>query len=94
MNTKHTPGPWRAKEGNVADFHCIEQIDLNGERVTDITYLTLRKGEEGRANARLVASAPELLLALIELRDWYSEHTGLPAVSANAAIAKATGEQP
>ena len=27
--------------------------------------------------------------ALVELRDWYTEHTGLPAVAANAAIAKA-----
>ena len=41
------------------------------------------------ANARLIAAAPELLAALVELRDWYTEHTGLPAVAANAAIAKA-----
>jgi hypothetical protein len=43
------------------------------------------------ANGRLIAAAPDLLLALIELRDWYSDNTGLPAVSANAAIAQATG---
>jgi hypothetical protein len=62
MNTKHTSGPWRCHESDLhADFHHIEQIDINGKRVTDIAYLTLHKGEEGRANARLIASAPELL---------------------------------
>ena len=43
--------------------------------------------------ARLVAAAPELLDALKEMRDWYQKYIGLPACAANAAIAKATGEQ-
>lgn len=46
---------------------------------------------ENEANANLFAAAPELLEALMELRDWYTEHTRLPACKANAAIAKATG---
>jgi len=41
------------------------------------------------ANARLITAAPELLAALVELRDLYTELTGLPAAAANAAIAKA-----
>lgn len=36
----------------------------------------------------------ELLAALQELRDWYLDHTGLPAVRANAAIAKAQSTPP
>lgn len=44
------------------------------------------------ANARLIAAAPDLLEALLELADWYKEYTGLPPAAANAAIAKATGE--
>ncbi|MCG6540211.1 hypothetical protein MCB86_09000 [Pseudomonas sp. KSR10] len=46
---------------------------------------------ESMANAQLIAAAPDLLEALIELRDWYAEHTGMPAARANAAIAKARG---
>jgi hypothetical protein len=42
-------------------------------------------------DARLIAAAPELLDSLKELRDWYKDATGLPAVAANAAIAKAEG---
>ncbi len=54
-------------------------------------YLAWASTEE---DARLIAAAPELLDALMELADWYREHTGLPPAAANAAIAKATGGQP
>jgi hypothetical protein len=43
---------------------------------------------------KLIAAAPELLEALVELSDWYTEHTGLPAAAANAAIAKAMPPTP
>jgi hypothetical protein len=48
-------------------------------------------------NARLIAAAPDLLEALIELADCGAEAWGeaRPCVKwARAAIAKATGEQP
>lgn len=38
----------------------------------------------------LLNAAPQLLEALVELRDWYTSETGLPAARANAAIAAAT----
>jgi hypothetical protein len=46
------------------------------------------------ADAYLIQAAPELLTALIELRDWYEDHTGLPACAANAAISKALNMTP
>lgn len=48
-----------------------------------------RQKETAEANANLIAAAPELLSALIEMRDWYADFTGLPASRANAAINKA-----
>ena len=89
MQKQHTPGPWRYCKTNGSPTH--------GEHVVAGAkpgYLAeVRDCGSGHvvANARLIASAPELLAALVELRDWYAEHTGLPAVSANAAIAKAVG---
>jgi hypothetical protein len=51
--SKHTPGPWRA------DQRCIEGPDGN------IALLNLARGEGvTRANARLIAAAPDLLVML------------------------------
>ena len=65
---KHTPGPWqltsgkyslsyqlRRKNRSFASIHLVEFIDYNLPTERKITV------EEARANARLMASAPELL---------------------------------
>ena len=96
---KHTPGPWSAGLLDLDDaWPCIKAFQ--GEvyivppgydgRYADFG-VTGRSYDEARANARLIAAAPELLEALKELRDWYRENVGLPACKANAAIAKAEG---
>jgi hypothetical protein len=43
---------------------------------------------------RLERQRDELLEALVELRDWYLENTGLPAAKANGAIAAVKGGTP
>ena len=86
MTTKHTPGPWHIANG--------VQIRSNRDQIAKIWMM--RDGE-GRANARLIASAPDLLEALIELADCGAEAWGedRPCVKwGRAAIARATGEQP
>lgn len=96
MNGKHTPGPWsQDKYGNVisADKETIkvEGVSLSG-----------RSTEETRANARLIAAAPELLAALEAMLEAVRQNIdGIPPTadqifakaghSAVAAIAKATG---
>lgn len=55
---------------------------------------SLRRQLAEQQQPALAAAAPELLDALMELADWYKEYTGLPPIAANAAIAKATGEEP
>jgi hypothetical protein len=84
MSESHTPGPW------------IEFAD-RGE-----TVAILPAGRDGticdfsstvsRADARLIAAAPELLEALAEIVKLAAEKAHGPiAVAARAAIARATG---
>lgn len=99
---KHTPGPWSldpedksivGKDEDLA-IATIENIDVGGDK-------GFHFGEESRANARLIATAPELLEALQLLGDvgcfehgMLGNHNDiLSAVSKSlSAIAKATGQ--
>jgi hypothetical protein len=60
-NTKHTPGPWRAEKDETAEVWDIK-CNLGTVAMTD--DLSPKTNE---ANARLIASAPELLEALKNL---------------------------
>lgn len=97
MTNQHTPGPWAVGPAPHADCRIYATSETHaiartyGPELNDIGVCALT-GPQNKADARLIAAAPELLEALVELRDWYSEHTGMPAVAANAAIAKAKGD--
>lgn len=77
MKAEHTPGPW------VANDCIVKAVDCYGPWVAD-TDLMLRypprkphiSHAEQRANARLIAAAPDLLAALEELTLWARENTG------------------
>ena len=93
-HAKHTPGPWQV---NSRDDHQV--CDCDGERrgCSPIAQIVRRFDDATtrRANARLIAAAPELLAALQALIDRGLEHrlSGFPEVdAARAAITKATGE--
>jgi hypothetical protein len=86
--SKHTPGPWHtAGEQGVQIRSAKDQI----------AKVWTMRGNEWKANARLIAAAPELLEALKEIVDaadgagW--EQLDPSFKKARAAIAKATGEQ-
>ena len=64
-----TPGPWLICPTNSGTFVKSERVAGYLAEVRDCG-----SGDVG-ANARLIAAAPELLAALVELRDWYTEHT-------------------
>ena len=65
--SKHTPGPWTVSRGAQADAFAIE-----GPAVTVAHIKYVRGATE--ANARLIAAAPMMLIALKEaLFQW--EHT-------------------
>ena len=102
MNT-HTPGPWEqahrkgadgmfntevfsAQHGLIATCAWTPKPTVNG--VTE-TYRT--------DNARLIAAAPDLLVALIDLRRRFAGINHLDFIAdwlaeADAAIARATGD--
>lgn len=56
----YTPGPW-TQRGD-----CVESF--GGEQVAQCTSATQYQVEQRHANARLIASAPELLEALVMAR--------------------------
>lgn len=67
---KHTPGPWRVgpiDDTRVEDAHGNEVAQIDGDYNQPETWPLME------ANARLIAAAPELLLALNELLDAYSK---------------------
>lgn len=101
MNTKHTPGPWRVSK-SVAGYTAI----YHGEAGNMIAALGASHGTDesaslshmgnAKANAALIAAAPDLLAALRGLlheAESFRLHergrAGLHMDRARAAIAKA-----
>lgn len=70
--TKHTPGPWTFEElrgddglGYIASDHAdVPCGHIIHAGVSDLP------AEENRANAHLIAAAPDLLTALKEVSEW------------------------
>ena len=94
-NTKHTPGPWTT---NQSEPHCIEATDhpSNGTPlICEMFNSSHIPQDEQLANARLIASAPDLLEALqafaaVEaFEGWHPKYRDA-IEKAEAAIAKAT----
>jgi hypothetical protein len=83
----HTPGPWKIEDGepNSQIVYIVEsdgestigEIDLSGDGIDE---------EIGQANARLIASAPDMLEALRAAQDAKGDWRAL----VDAAIAQAT----
>lgn len=90
----HTPGPWRVdKRGEVS----VQGPD--SFMVADCEILSIRPnaptGERCRANARLIAAAPDMLAALRDIVLFCEEHiprTSRAITRARSAISKAEGQ--
>ena len=90
---KHTPGPWRATEKTITAPETEDRLGME-------CRLYGGNGRDNRANARLIAGAPDLLAALQRIvavldKQVASPHLAeraSPLAQAKAAIAKATGE--
>lgn len=92
--TKHTPGPW-CHQSQGYDHWIDVPCDAPKMR-QDICRMTYRN-PDGQANARLIAAAPEMLVVLLGLVEYWNNgtpvHAGAEIVSeVRAAIAKALGE--
>ena len=107
MSEKHTPGPWEYDPDS--DFHNdpagIAYVDVSAGDTPDAPsrFVRVDKGWTTKADARLIAAAPDLLAALREgdeiQKRTYGHADGLHlalyewAAKARAAIAKATESQ-
>jgi hypothetical protein len=105
--TKHTPGPWFTLDTGLDVFseYPAEPGYLPRRRHISAAITTCQFDQEARANAALMAAAPELLEALEHCAGViYAIRTGnvpqdlIPHIDseriARAAIAKAKGETP
>jgi len=66
--SKHTPGPWRASELGVLS----DKLTSYGNWY--VCSLIDPDNEEHKANARLIAAAPELLTLAKHFREWWADH--------------------
>ena len=93
---KHTPGPWYCTSENDSVTGQVSTKPVGYGSYGDIA---LTFGDDAKANARLIAAAPDLLAALNEIASWgdggVGPHMDEPGAAciARAAIAKATGGQ-
>lgn len=88
----HTPGPWHENDGFI--------YGDNPPLIVCDPHCDVADHDEREANARLIASAPDLLEAVIDLRKELREHIKLDVkkhyslmvadAAAGTAIAKAT----
>jgi len=84
MKLEHTPGPWELS-GRLG----TNVVSVNSP--VAITEIWVREGWE--ADARLIAAAPELLEALINvILDWRNSIDDATWYPASDAIIKATGK--
>ena len=85
--TKYSPAPWTiVGERDTPDF----AVWNGGGPICEISQTT-GYAQADIANARLIAAAPELLEALVELYgQWQGDYDNPANVKARAAIAKAT----
>jgi hypothetical protein len=93
---QHTPGPWAYKDSkiiavNVRPDWATDEDDAD-ERVCVIDLYGAMGGDDTRADARLIAAAPELLAALQEVanRGYMFDHDAPLYRQCLDAIAKAT----
>ena len=94
-NTKnlHTPGPWQVLPEEVdRPYIRVRGTELGGRyKVANVPTpaydgVDAREARETRANARLIAAAPELLEALREIADDYADRFDLTCPSTNPGI--------
>lgn len=100
---QHTDSPWAIHWGTAqgGDGHWIVDSQDHGElsRIAMVAFHDDKSGDETRANAKLIAAAPELIAALIACHDRLAEWVDSGSMDdadfyavkmAKAAISKAT----
>lgn len=97
MNNLFTPGPWKINDLNPYEVYSINP----SRRISDCRPNgCICHTERDRANARLIAAAPDLLSALYEMysmfyaHEQYDDDSAAVVKLASEAINLATGQEP
>ena len=95
MRTNHTPGPWKTDGSGMSVYSANTRLDF--APIVAAAVGNEKSLAQLRADAQLIAAAPDLLEALTALIDMDVSYARGPRVqqaveAAKAAIAKATGE--
>ena len=71
METKHTPGPWVVDPDSPTDISPADDLRLGIASIchADEAGGRWEFGRQSKANAKLIAAAPDLLEALIKLHE-------------------------
>ncbi len=89
-----TLAPWSIDEIDLSNWHILGAP--NGFCADIVATVHCTDLPEGKANARLIAAAPDLLAALEDMTERMSLYSGghddALVTQARAAIAKATGQ--
>lgn len=100
MTLQHTPGPWKLRLGTGVQYDYIIETK-SGACVAAYPHYSGATKKATKANARLMANAPELLQELISIASamtgtWEdpSDFKAWAQSRARFAIAKATGVKP
>ncbi len=101
METNHTPGPWDILiKGDPKGINATRIVGNRRYLLTDEEYVICRVEaghKESEANARLIASAPDLLaackMALETIKHACLEEFNIPQDYLERAINKALGRQ-
>jgi hypothetical protein len=83
----HTPGPWAYAEGD-AERRASSQVFKANDKDFVVAFVTCEwlnpdQRAEDIANARLIASAPELLAELVETVAWLEERASILLATIN-----------
>ena len=99
----HTPGPWKVyhDNGSFGSGGCwgveTDEPSPHGRTIAVMAQGNYENAPNARANARLIAAAPELLDALKGMLEWArrvkEKNPGQEIVNALNAVARAEGQQ-
>lgn len=68
MNNKHTPGKWESKQSRGNNIYEYKVISPNLKTICEMEADSKADIEQVKANAQLIAAAPELLQMVYDLK--------------------------
>jgi hypothetical protein len=98
MESKHTPGPWEVRENiTPSEYGTVEVYKEDGNKWIASalgTHVGPRTKEEAKANAHLIAAAPDMFEVIKAIYEYYQKNNvkGYMHEELEAAYLKATGQ--